>query len=315
MDGDLRPREARRAAATGASAIVTLRNNLGNLAEVRAPEEAEPPILAPNARQAVFEWLSEINYRQELQAVGLRPRTSALLYGPPGTGKTTLAHHLAQRLGLPLVLVGAEQLMGSLMGESEKNVARLFDTLDLAKAPCVLLLDEIDSIGSKRSDDGSAAGKAKNSILTVLLRKVESHKGLLIAATNRREALDPALWRRFHMQIGVDIPGQDERFAILRQYGAPYAFADEDLDLLVDLTEGASPALLRGLMEGVKRSLILAPRLRRAVDDPCRVFGAIIAALEPPSELSKPPLWTEAGQQALAAFKAWPPARGEATAS
>ena len=75
----------------------------------------------------------------------------------------------------------------------------------------------------------------------MLLRRIERFDGIALAATNRQDFLDSALWRRFDMQISVDLPGADERFAIIRRYAAPYEPSDDDVDLLVDLTTGASP--------------------------------------------------------------------------
>src|SRR3954454_16886469 len=81
--------------------------------EVRGPGDAEEPILVPAVRSAVHEWLVEISAAEELRAAKLKPRSTAMLFGPPGTGKTTLAHHLAARLGVPLVLLGNENLVTS----------------------------------------------------------------------------------------------------------------------------------------------------------------------------------------------------------
>ncbi|MBA8912067.1 AAA family ATPase [Methylorubrum thiocyanatum] len=88
-----------RAAAEEASAAQRLRTELGPLADVRESKDAEEPILGVRVRAAILGWLAEIHAADDLAAVGVKPRSTALLYGPPGCGKTTLAHHLAARLG------------------------------------------------------------------------------------------------------------------------------------------------------------------------------------------------------------------------
>ncbi|MFG1267665.1 ATP-binding protein [Xanthobacter sp. DSM 14520] len=274
------------------------------------PHEAEEPILAAGVRLAIYEWLTEIRSRAELEAVGLTPRSTALLYGPPGTGKTTLAHHLSARLGLPLVAVQSERLVGMHLGETGRNIAELFDGLADAEHGCVVLLDEIDGIGSTRSSDPQACAREMNMALTTLLTRVEAFRGMCIAATNRKESLDPALWRRFGMQISVDLPGGEERFAILKRYAAPFDFGDDALDLITDITQGASPALLRQLMEGLKRALVLHPRLGLKIDDVAIVFRAITSAVAPHPDLPQPPLWKSFETHARKLREIpWPPAR------
>ncbi len=283
---------------------------LAKIGTVHMPDEAEEPILAPAVRQAVFAWLYEINATDELKAVGLKPRRSALLYGPPGCGKTTLAHHLAARLGIPMVVVGSESIVTAYLGESSQNIAKLFDALAKIETPVLLFLDEIDAIGSRRKDErGGGAQDERNAMLTVLMRKLEVSTCFTVAATNRADALDPALWRRFDMQISVDLPTEDERFAILRRYSAPFRLAETAVDTLTAQTMGASPALLRGLMESMKRALILGPRIHQPTGDPVALFARLAAAIAPPPEIEPPPLW-ETKAAGLAGIP-WPPTREE----
>jgi SpoVK/Ycf46/Vps4 family AAA+-type ATPase len=283
-------------------------------AQVLYPRDVDEPILAPTVAHAVYEWLVEINNSAELAAVKVEPRRLALLYGPPGTGKTTLAHHLAARLGLPLVAVQSERIVGKYLGETGGNLGRLFDILTGIEQHCVLLLDEFDAIGQKRITGSGISGatQERNQSLTVLLRRIEAYRGIGLAATNTKDALDPAMWRRFGLQISVDLPGEPERFAILRKYALPFDLDDAAIDILVTETRNCSPSLLRQLMEGMKRTLVLSPKLRLDVSQPATVFAHVIASIAPPPELPQPPLWS-ATTRALERIGGivWPPKRGD----
>lgn len=281
---------------------------LSRFADLLMPEDADPPILAPAVRAALMGWIAELRAVDELAAVGLRPTRSALLFGPPGCGKTTFAHHFAARLGLPLACVRSESLINKYLGATGQNIGQLFDVLTVVAGDVVVFFDEVDALGMKRSHDSGASTERANS-LNVILRRIERFDGICIAATNRQDVLDSALWRRFDMQVSIDLPGVDERFAILRRYGLPFAFGDDELDILAELTEGASPALLRGLMEGLKRAFVLWPPAKRPVDDPVAVVGAIVGQLSPAPEYALPPLWREPGAVERLAGFGWPPPR------
>ncbi|PCI04621.1 MAG: AAA family ATPase [Hyphomicrobiales bacterium] len=279
-------------------------------ARVLHPKEAEEPILAKPVRAAIYEWLTELNAADELAAIKVKPRRTALLYGPPGTGKTTLAHHLAARLGVPLIAVQSEQLVDSHLGATGKNIAILFDAMDVIGDNAICLFDEIDAIGSSRSNDDQACAREMNAALTTILTRIEQFKGVALAATNRRESLDPALWRRFGMQIEVALPGFNERYAILARYLDPMSLPDADMAVLAELTEGASPSLLEQMMHGIKRTLTLAKRLRSDVSKPEAVFETVLATISPPHEMPQPRLWSsDHRKSALEQISgiSWPP--------
>ena len=283
---------------------------LRSYARILHPSEIDEPILAPSVQRSVYEWLLELNSRSELKAAGIQPRRFALLYGPPGTGKTTLAHHLAARLGLPLVLVQSERIIGPYVGESERNAANVFDVLRPIENQCVLFLDEFDAMGRTRSKESQAASRSMDRLLTVLLQRIEAYQGIGLAATNTKDAIDPAMWRRFGLQISVDLPGNEQRFAIIRKYGLPFDLQDAAIDVLVTATRNCSPSLLRQLMEGMKRALILGPKLKLDTSSQRMVWKHVLASVAPPPEMVRPPLWKDP-EDALEQLEAmpWPPER------
>jgi len=276
-------------------------------AQILRPKDSEPPILSPAVRESVRQWMIEVGAEADLAAVGLKPRRTALLSGPPGCGKTTLAHHIAARIGLPLVLIDMGALIGMYVGETGKNLHALFQAVEQQAERMVLLLDEFDAIAEKRGGRGNSADKEKNAIVIHLLQYIDRFPGMLIAATNRGDQIDPAIWRRFGMHLEISEPDDECRFAILARYLAPMSMTDEAIDTLVEVTAGASPALLRQLMEGIKRDLVLAPRLGRTADA-AEVFGRVLASARPHAEATIPPLWGDSWAKEDAGKLPWPPA-------
>lgn len=277
-----------------------------DFAQVLMPEDSDPPILSAPVRTAMHQWLVELGCADELAAVGLQARRTALLSGPPGCGKTTLAHHLAARLGLPLVLVDMAALTSQYVGGTGQNIVKLFGAIYEQQDSLVLFLDEFDGVAQSRRAVSQASDREHNHVVVALLQHFDRFKGTLFAATNRADDIDPAIWRRFGMQIVIDLPDDESRFAILKRYLSPLVWNDDALDALCDLASGATPALLRQLMEGVKRDLVLSPRFRLPTDAKS-VFGRVLATLRPPADVAPPQLWDGPWALERIAKLDWPP--------
>lgn len=278
------------------------RTNLADFGTVLRPREAVEPILSKRVRGALLAWLTELFAEDELAAVGIGPRKRAIFDGPPGVGKTTLAHHLAARLGLPMVAVRPERLIDRWLGATGKNIGMLFDAaaagLELgagATTPVVLFLDEVDAVGFKRKTNTSqGAEDERNAWINTLLQRLEQYDGFLIAATNYGENVDPAIWRRFDMHVTLELPGQFEREQILKRYLSPFGLPRKPLSLLAEGFATASPALMRQFCEGLKRSIIIGPRLEHDMR-PAAVFERLVTSVQPHPDLGKPPMWATGG--------------------
>ncbi|MFM7459509.1 MAG: AAA family ATPase, partial [Burkholderiales bacterium] len=172
-----------------------------------APHFEEP--LATAARALAQEWRSA----SALLEMQVEPARTCLIYGPPGTGKTTLALWLSGQLGLPAVVARLDGLISSFLGTTARNVGNLFAFA--SRYRCVLILDEFDAVAKVR-DDPHEVGEIKR-VVNALLQNMDIRRGngLTIAVTNHEALLDPAIWRRFEIQLCVPRPGYAGRLAIL----------------------------------------------------------------------------------------------------
>jgi transitional endoplasmic reticulum ATPase len=193
-----------------------------------------------------------LTYGPLFEAADAAPPSGVLLHGPPGTGKTLLARAIAAESGVNFITVAGPELLDRYVGESEKSVRELFERARQT-APAIVFFDEIDAIASRRGGGGGdteVTERVVSQLLTELDRAADNPSLVVLAATNRREALDPALLRpgRFEQQIHVPEPDEDARRAILSVHTRGKPLADDvDLDALASKTENFSGADLEAL--------------------------------------------------------------------
>lgn len=285
----------------------------GTFGVVVMPGDADAPILTPPVRGALHQWLLEMNAEAELTAVGLKSRTRCLLSGPPGCGKTTLAHHIAARLGVPMVVIQSSAMVSSALGGTGGNIAKLFRAARRKSHDVALFFDEFDALAKSRSTLGEQACDNEVANITIaLLQEFDRHDGLIFAATNVTKNIDAAIWRRFQLQIEIGFPGHDECFAIVKRYLAPFVADDETIDGLAEAFDEASPALIKEGCESIKRSLVLGPRLGLSIEL-ASIMARFAASAAAPEGMPEPRLWAEShAQLKQLATLPWPPERGDA---
>jgi len=186
------------------------------------------------------------------ERIGVEPPKGILLYGPPGTGKTLMAKAVAHEARATFIRMSGSELVHKYIGEGAQLVRELF-SLARERAPSIVFIDEIDAVGSTRTNDGTSGSAEVQRTLMQLLAEMDGFNNRgdvrIMAATNRVDMLDPALLRpgRFDRVIAIPLPDRDARKEILKIHSEKMRLEGVDLDAMVDLTEGATGAELQAV--------------------------------------------------------------------
>ena len=214
------------------------------------------------AKEALKEIVDFLHNPQKYADIGAVLPKGALLVGPPGTGKTLLAKAVAGEAHVPFFSISGSEFVEMFVGMGAAKVRDLFKQAN-EKAPCIVFIDEIDTIGKKRDGSGFSGNDEREQTLNQLLTEMDGFDGrkgvVILAATNRPESLDKALLRpgRFDRRIPVELPDLKGRVAILKVHAKNVKLgSDIDFDAIGRATSGASGAELANIInEGALRAV------------------------------------------------------------
>ena len=253
----------------GEAARLTFANRLGGMAQrIATGFHWDDLVLPKDTMEAVREVVRFARHRPFLlEEWGFAAKlpygrgVSAILAGPPGTGKTMVAQLLAKELGYDLYRIDLSQVVNKYVGETEKNLAKIFDEAEASHA--VLFFDEADALFSKRTDVRSSNDRYANLEVNYLLQRMETYDGVTLLATNLEQGLDEAFKRRVRFSIAFELPEEEERRRLWRSmFPAQVPLApDIDWDLVAKRFEMAGGYIKKAAL----RAALIAVDAKRAV--------------------------------------------------
>lgn len=254
--------ELQRLAANQPTALQLLPQASRDLVRSLDPVPLASLVLAPQVSALLHDVLDEHRSVTELVARGLRPRSRLLFHGTPGNGKTSAAAALAGLLELEGYVVSLPAVVDSYLGATSKNLDKLFAVL---AAGCVVVIDELDALGDRRTSGPGAQDRERNLIVSTLLTLLDqAHAGVLVATTNRPDMLDPALRRRFEAEVEFAAPGAAERTTLIRELVLRHRI--EDPSGLLAATEKCPSfdAITKAVQAVARREAVAEAKLRPA---------------------------------------------------
>lgn len=246
------------------------------------------------AKEALTEIVDFLHEPKKYTAIGAKLPKGALLVGPPGTGKTLLARAIAGEAKVPFFSISGSDFVEMFVGLGAAKVRDMFEEAN-KKAPCIVFIDEIDTIGKKRDSYGFGGNDEREQTLNQLLSEMDgfdSNKGVVIlGATNRPESLDPALLRpgRFDRRVPVELPDLKGREDILRVHLKNVRHApDLDLNLIGRSTAGASGADLANMVNEAALRAVRHGRNRVELEDLSESVEVVIAGYQKKNAVISP---------------------------
>ena len=271
-----------------------------NTVDVSRPQSPDIDLVLPNAIQGrLNEFLQCIRHYDELARAGAAVPSRLLIYGPPGTGKTQTARWLAAQLELPLLTVRCDTLVSSLLGQTSRNLRRVFDYAE--QNPSILFLDEFDALAGARGNERDVGELQR--VVIALLQNIDAlpDNTILVAATNHEQLLDEAIGRRFSFHLPMPLPDEVLRSTLWQKWLGSYAPQGIDWNELSHLSEGITGAVIEHVCMDAKRTAILAGQHIVAENDLYRRL-ALAQALASGERLSTT-------EQEIAWLRQWAPER------
>ena len=238
------------------------------------------------AKEALGEIVDFLHNPKKYEAIGAQMPKGALLVGPPGTGKTLLAKAVAGEASVPFFSISGSEFVEMFVGAGAARVRDLFRQAQ-EKAPCIVFIDEIDTIGKKRDSGVMGGNDEREQTLNQLLTEMDGFDGkkgvVILAATNRPETLDKALLRpgRFDRRIPVELPDLAGREAILRVHAKDKQMAPNiDYSVIARATAGASGAELANIVNEAALSAVRNNRTQVEQGDLEEAVETVIAGYQ-----------------------------------
>lgn len=207
-----------------------------------------------NAKREVMELIEYLGNPDKFRKLGAEVPRGVLLMGPPGTGKTLMAKALAGEAGVPFASISASEFIEVFVGVGASRVRKLFQTAK-SKAPSIIFIDELDSIGRTRGTGLGGGHDEREQTLNQILAEMDGFSGheavIVLAATNRPDVLDPALLRpgRFDRHVTLDLPDKADRMKILEVHSKKVPLADDvSFEVIANGTPGFSGADIKNLV-------------------------------------------------------------------